>query len=829
MKTRSVKLSALGSVAAFVAALHGASNASASDYSTTILQDNPLAYYRLADTPPVDVATNSGSLGAAGNGIYFGAGHRTNGVLVADPNAAASFDGTGVRVAVPFNAALNPAAAQPFTIEAWILPTIEGLNNAQAALFNRHSSGNRQGWVLFQRSSASGGNPNGTGYGFNFRMYNQNGSSQSIDITGGDYTVGQWAHVAVVWSGTTATLYVNGTNSASQTAGYVANTDAPFSVGAYGANNPGDNPFTGAVDEVAFYPTALNAGQIAAHRANGLNASPSVPYRSVVLADGAIEYLRLDELNPFVNAAGNSGSLGAAGDGMHFPGAIHSVPGAIVGSLDTATRYSAIDTNSDDGGVPTLVPFNAALNPATSFSVEAWLRPTENGAGNAQSPIFNRDPNDANAPNRAGWDFFQRDAGTGWNFRMFNGNAHAQVFNITGGPYTVGQWCHLVAVYNSSVPSATLYLNGQQVATSSSPSGTYNPNPYAPLSIGGYGDGSQNPFVGDIDEVAVYTTVLSGPQVLAHYQNGTNASRATPYNSLIAADGAVEFLHLDEPARAVATNSGTLGTSVNATYVNTTNNVAGPVSPLNAGFETNNLAAPFDGVTSYIEMENPPGLNFAAPITMEAWILPGASQNSDAYIIGHGGNDTFTGEVFLRIESGLYEVGSISALASFAVPAGDLGGGNWVYLAGTWDGANWNLYRNGLRVATTPDVTGPSLVGNANWAVGARGRWKNVATFPASGEDRVFAGSIDEPAIYGTALGTNRIAAHYSAGVLGRTPLTIVQSGANAQLSWTTGILQSAPAITGPFTDVGGAAPPSFSDPISGGAKKFYRLRFVPQ
>ncbi|MDR3377915.1 MAG: hypothetical protein P4M10_04470, partial [Verrucomicrobiae bacterium] len=105
-----------------------AGSAQATDnYATVVLHDQPLAYYRLADVPPADLATNSGSLGAAGNGLYVGAGQRALGALAADPDAAASFDGSGARVVVPFTSALNPTASKPFTVEAWVLPTIDGL------------------------------------------------------------------------------------------------------------------------------------------------------------------------------------------------------------------------------------------------------------------------------------------------------------------------------------------------------------------------------------------------------------------------------------------------------------------------------------------------------------------------------------------------------------------------------------------------------------------------------------------------------------------------------------------------------------------------------
>jgi hypothetical protein len=788
----------------------------ADNYQSIVQGDGPLAYYRLADTLPVDTAVNSGSIGAAGNGIHVGVAHRTTGAIVATGNAAAGYNGSGARTFVPFNATLNPAASKPFTIEAWVMPTIDGLGNAQAPLFNRHSAGNRQGWVFFQRAS---------GTGFNFRMYNQNGSTQSIDITGGPYTVGAWTHLVAVWDGATATLYVNGANVGSQTAGYVANTDAPFSIGAYGADNPGDNPFTGSIDEVAFYTNALTAIQILNHYNNGNSPTPATPYSTVVLTDGAVEYLHLDEPDPALNVAVNSGNLGPAADGFHFPGAFHQVSGALAGVADTAIGYWAIDTNSDDGGVPTVIPYNAALNTSGSFTIEAWLKPTEEGAGNAQCPLFNCQASTENY----GWDFYQRASTTGtgqhgFEFYMNAANG-SRVADAVGGTYTIGQWTHLVAVYDSVAATATLYVNGLPVALSTGISG-YAPNPSFPLSFGGYSDGTQNPFVGSIDEVALYPSALPAAKVLAHYQNGTNAARVTPYDSLVTSDGAAGYWRLDEPARAVAANLGTLGSAINATYVNTSNILAGPQSPAFVGFETNNLAAPFNGVNSYIELGNPNSLNFSGAITLEAWIQPAALQNSESYIIAHGYNDSSTAENVLRIENGNYQISSYNGTGhgtGFAVPPEDLGTTGWVYLAGTYDGANWNLYRNGILVATNADAIGALIVTNANWAIGARGKWKYASGYPTAGQDRQFTGGIDEAAIYNYALSPSRIAAHYSMGTYGPSPLTITHSGANVVLTWPSGTLQESTRVTGPYTNsvsvVSGV-------PFAPNGMKYYRVKF---
>jgi hypothetical protein len=230
----------------------------------------------------VTTSINSGSLGAAGNGTNADA--VTLGVagpLAAAGDTAAGYSG-GANTTVPFNAALNPSSTSPFTIEFWANPATNVTDAVgPSPVFNRVSTGNRSGWVFFQRSAATG---------WNFNLYNGNASQVGLSITGGSYTVGAWNHVVAVWDGATPSLYVNGVNSNAAVTGpggYNASGTATFSVGAY---DTGSNPFSGAVDETAFYSAALSPTQILAHFNAAASTTPGA-YSNLVVADGAVLYL----------------------------------------------------------------------------------------------------------------------------------------------------------------------------------------------------------------------------------------------------------------------------------------------------------------------------------------------------------------------------------------------------------------------------------------------------------------------------------------------------------------------------------------------------------
>src|ERR1051326_5561942 len=66
---------------------------------------------------------NRGSLGATGNGTHVGnVLVYQSGAVAVGPDYSSYYDGTGPRTTIPWQAALNPASASPFTIEFWAKP-----------------------------------------------------------------------------------------------------------------------------------------------------------------------------------------------------------------------------------------------------------------------------------------------------------------------------------------------------------------------------------------------------------------------------------------------------------------------------------------------------------------------------------------------------------------------------------------------------------------------------------------------------------------------------------------------------------------------------------
>jgi hypothetical protein len=184
-----------------------------------------------------------------------------------------------------------------------------------------------------------------------------------------------------------------------------------------------------------------------------------------------------------------------------------------------------------------------------------------------------------------------------------------------------------------------------------------------------------------------------------------------------------------------------------------------PTAPTSSQTASTAYALAFNGQNNYVRLNNPASLNFTGQITIEAWVRPEVTDGL-RNIVAHGFTRSPNGEVFLRIGNGSYQIGSWDGqeyLTSAAIPAEDIG--NWVHLAGLYDGMSWRLYRNGVEVNANQAARGAIAV-SENWAIGARG----------TGTERFFQGQIQDVRIWNRALSNGEIRMNMSRRLRGDEP-----------------------------------------------------------
>jgi hypothetical protein len=224
-----------------------------------VLADAPLGYWRLGETSG-NWVTNIGSLAPVGNRQLSGgvtlavAGPRPPGFLGFESNnVAAHFDGVSGHIDADYTPDLNPSG--PFTVECWVRPA--WTSSAASPLSSQDYSGSGRAGYIFYQNGQSGADQ------WEFRL--GDGSGYVAIAAGGAVQTDVWQHLAGVYSGTNAVLYVNGvpTASAALSRAFAPNRAQKFRLG---ANGDGIGQYfyllNGDVDEVAVFNRALTAAEV---------------------------------------------------------------------------------------------------------------------------------------------------------------------------------------------------------------------------------------------------------------------------------------------------------------------------------------------------------------------------------------------------------------------------------------------------------------------------------------------------------------------------------------------------------------------------------------
>lgn len=214
-------------------------------YSSTVLSDNPIRYYRLGETSGT-VATDIGS--QARNGTYTGGYTLNQSPLIAgDTNHSVLFDGTSGYVSLPTTSL--PTGSANWSLEGWIKITgAPGTNPSIIVLFGN--------WGTSAAVAALGLRTTKVGDATDF-------GTDAIGTT--VLSLNTPHHLVATYDGTTMRLYVDGNLDASTT----VTPAITLSESNIGQGN-GGNYLAAYIQEVAIYSTVLSATRVSAHYQAGI-------------------------------------------------------------------------------------------------------------------------------------------------------------------------------------------------------------------------------------------------------------------------------------------------------------------------------------------------------------------------------------------------------------------------------------------------------------------------------------------------------------------------------------------------------------------------------
>lgn len=215
---------------------------------------------------------------------------------------------------------------------------------------------------------------------------------------------------------------------------------------------------------------------------------------------------------PFGDDGGTTAYDWATGvDATTGSGVTRNVPGAIIGTTGTASRF--------DGTTSGFASTRLIENPARTFSVEAWVKTTTKRGGKIIG--FGDSATGASAN-------YDRQVYMDSNGRIWFGvapPAGMRTVNSAAG-YNDGKWHHIVATLGAE--GMVLYIDGRQSAQRTDTTTAQSYRGYWRIggdNLSGWtGRPPSDYIVADIDEVALYTRAISAQTVANHYSLATTGS-----------------------------------------------------------------------------------------------------------------------------------------------------------------------------------------------------------------------------------------------------------------------------------------------------------------
>jgi hypothetical protein len=543
---------------------------------------------------------------------------------------------SGSYLSVPYSSAFNLNG--DFTVECWInpsqLPTATSTGSPlypRIFSFGTYNAANSIGLEL---------NSNDPGRVNAFSIWYNGTQSYSANSL---VAVGNWYHCAMVRSGTTITLYLNGTSILTITGASAAvNTSQAFYIASLHAfESTADACFKG------------NISNLRIVKGTAVYTAAFTPPTTPLTAISGTSLLTCAD-NRFVDDSTNNFTVTANGT----PSVQRFSPFA------NATAYNPATTGGSaylDGTTDYLSVANNGMLGSGNWTVELWMNAP---VGQTDKPILET-RNPASGTGSTGGFTLTMISST--NIRIFSGG---DIINAAAN--YINQWIHIAIVKNGS--TTTMYFNGVSAGTTTA-LGNMSDTTFI-VGAGYYGSTSLNQYgnfyASDIRVVkgtAVYTSAFTPPPA---------PLTPTPSTQLLMSN----------------TNSAILDQSM-MNDLETVGNAQISTSVVKYG----TASMKFDGDTDYVGFPKNETVNLGAgDFTIEFWAYWNAFGSDKKYVISVTNStnywqflhDSTTGVAFIVNSGQIFSQGSNSGWST----------GTWYHVALVRNGSTMTAYRNGVSVAS---------------------------------------------------------------------------------------------------------------------------------
>jgi PKD repeat protein len=466
-------------------------------------------------------------------------------------------------------------------------------------------------------------------------------------------------------------------------------------------------------------------------------------YAQSVIDDGAQNFWRLSETS-------GAGVIDWAGtspltlDGTYTRGA----SGAVSGDTNTATTFAAASAGT--------TARSAAPN---TFTVEAWVKTTSTSGGKIIGY------GDAATGNSSSYDrhVYMTDDG-----RIVFGVYPGGVRTVTSASaYNDGTWHHIVASLGAN--GMNLYVDGSRVAQRADVTSGQSFIGFWRVggdNINGWdSQPSSSSFAGDIDDVAVYPTVLPAATVRAHYvaAGGTSTPVIAPadaYGALVFNSSPELYWRYDDTTGATTADSSgnDVAGVLDGDYVR--GDAGALAGGVGTGIQFRQTTCQWwqIGCTSTNGGTAASAIAYANPTvySVETWFKTTSTRGGR--LIGFSGNQkggsgAYDRHVYMQ-DDGRLVFGTWTGQTNTITTATAYNDGTWHHVVATQASDGMRLFVDGVERGTNPQTAAQDYTGY--WRVGGDTTWGSSSAN--------LIGTLDETAVYSRELSTSEIAAHYALG-----------------------------------------------------------------